>query len=655
MHMMKRLAAAVMLSTAALAFAGGADAAGGEPGTHLLKMKKNSAVMQFDDREIRAAQPVTIRDSSAYLPLRGIAEPFGFALSYDVKTKEAVAKNAKTELRFKQGSATIKVNGKAVQGPGPVFVQHDHTMVPVRMWAELTGSRISASGTDIVIRWSTGPNAAFEVNPEIIYALQTPVNYIDRADHPDGTRIVEEQWEGRQQIFPEAGRYTITRRVRDAQGVWSEPYTVTVEVRPPNKAPAAEYTTPKSVYRIGERIDYLDRSVDDEDAIVRRTWYGKEDAFFEAGDKRITLEVEDKHGLTHRVTKTITILNEVLYDRRSYERLFTPVGGKYPVDSAAVLKDYAAAAYHTSFIPSQMVLSDSPETLRQTGIAYDTMLSGKTRFILYHDSKLTHPARIYLIATNPTDRPAEVGTGAAGAAGPVQDSMLAGKLSTVRYTEAVRQNRPVSYTVIQPNESAVLLPEMLSAVPVKPNQIFSAYADIESKGEIRYRVVVVPEGTDPLQALDGLPLMPRDGLHVRGTFRDADRNIEPFGELGRTKQRITLVDRTTDHYAEGVDDTTGLIESNRGNYGVWYRLNVRLAPRSLVTVNGRGGHYAGAFLVNGELVEVTSGSMLKDKNEAGVLYRTGARAETVEIQFIPASGSNLPIALLFEPLPDLRV
>ncbi|MFC7677904.1 hypothetical protein [Paenibacillus sp. GCM10028914] len=72
----------------------------------------------------------------------------------------------------------------------------------------------------------------------------------------------------------------------------------------------------------------------------------------------------------------------------------------------------------------------------------------------------------------------------------------------------------------------------------------------------------------------------------------------------------------------------------------------------MVALNARGGHYAGAFLVNEKAVQMTEGSILKDQSEAGMLYRTGSRAETVTFQFVPASGSNLAVNMLFLPLPE---
>ncbi|MNF09155.1 hypothetical protein D3C80_2097450 [compost metagenome] len=59
-------------------------------------------------------------------------------------------------------------------------------------------------------------------------------------------------------------------------------------------------------------------------------------------------------------------------------------------------------------------------------------------------------------------------------------------------------------------------------------------------------------------------------------------------------------------------------------------------------------------MINGEVIPVTNTSILKNNSEAGVLYRTGDREESLEIVFTPAGGSNLPVAMMFLPLPETR-
>lgn len=622
-------------------------------GWNELRLTKDSDSMLFNGKKIRAAQPVTYKDGSAYIPLNGIAALFGFTLYYDVNTKESVAVSPNLELRFKNGSPYIKVNGSAVKGPGPAYAQNGYMMVPIRMWADLTNSRIDVVEREIIIRWSVQPKADFAVGPEEIYATQTPVVYTDLSSHPGGLRIVDERWQDRFDVFPTGGIYTITRWVMDENGVWSEPYSVTVSVRPPNLPPVADFSTDKTTYRIGERVTYIDRSTDDEDAIVRRTWVGNEPVFFEAGEKTVMLEVEDKHGYWHRVERTITVTDEVLYTKEEYDQLYTEVGHKYEVSGSAVL-GYETIPYTFENVSAQMVRSNSPEVLTSTGIAYDTILRGKTRFLIYNQSALPYNVNLYLVATNISSTAVDIGVGAYGVGGPDPYTVNAGKMSTLRYLDAMNRGTETQYTRLRPKESVVLLEKELSAVPIKPQHVFSAYADIVSDQSVRYRVVVVPQGTDPLAALESLRMMPRDGVHVRGTFYNADREINIDRQLGRTKQRIVLGDNVHDPYLDGIDDGTGRLEWNLGNFGVLYRMKVNVAPNTLVSLNARGGHYTGAFIVNGRLVEVTKGSILKDQNEACVLYRTGSRAETVEFVFLLASGSNLPITMLFEPLPPKR-
>lgn len=623
-------------------------------GVHVLELARDSDIMRFDGKEIRSVQPVVYVEGRVYVPLKSIAPMFGFKIGYDANTRETVVKSESLEFRFRDGSPVVKVNGTDVQAAGPSFIRNGYMMVPLRTWANLTGARIGMSGGGITLQWGvTGPIAAFEIGPEEIHAGQTQVVYTDRASHPMGLEIVQEIWEGRRDVFPEPGTYTVTRRVMDAEGRWSEPYSVTVKVLPPNLPPVADFTTDKQAYRIGEPVHYTDLSRDDENAIVRRTWTGNEQVFFEPGEKRIELEVEDRHGLTHRVSKTITILDEVLYTREEYYRLFTGIGEKYAISPGEALT-FEPVEYQIEKGDMRLLKSNSPEFLKSVGVAYDTVQNGRVRLLIYNQSSMPHNVKMYLIATNVDSAAAEVAVGAHGVGGPATYSATAGKMSTVRYLDAVSRGVSGETVRIPPKESVVLLADKLSAAPLKPNQVISAYAEIQSNRTIRYRIVVVPEGVDPLKSLETLPVLDRDGVHVRGTFDYADRTITVAGQLGRTKQRLVFGDGKYDPYLYGIDDNTGLNELNLGNYGVLYRLKLNVAPRTLISLNPRGGHYSGAFAVNGRIVEVTKGSILKHQGEAVVLHRTGHYAETVELLFTPANGSNLPIALLFEPLPEER-
>ncbi|WP_308638083.1 stalk domain-containing protein [Paenibacillus silvisoli] len=626
-----------------------------QPTTNELVLKKNSKAMLFNKKPLQAAQPLTIKAGSSYAALNGIAGPFGYKLSYNASTKESIATSGSIELRFKPGSDMIKLNGQAVKGPGPTFILKGSLMVPLRMWSNLTGSKITPKGTDTIISWAAPPSAEFSVQPTDIVAGETQVQYlvdgIPTFVDPFSTR---ERWEGRQDIFMEAGPHIVTRWVQGENGVWSEPYSVTVDVKMPNLPPIADFTTDKASYRMGEPIVYTSTSTDENNDIVSIKWTGNAPAFFSEGEHPVTLEVTDGGKLVGTVTKMITVTPEMLYTEDEFNLLFTPVGRKYAMDGAEVLK-YPTVSYTYTNEAARLVHSNSPERWTTSGIAYDTILSGKTRFLFYNESGATVPLKMYLVATNTDNKVAMVGVGAWGKGGPDKSTIMAGKMATIRYMDALNKKLPANYVALNPGESKILVPEM-SNVPLKPGDTFSAYADVESTSNIRYRVVVVQDGQEPLSQLDYLSVMPRDNKHVRGTFDYADRVIDLSTNepLGSTPKRISLGDSKLDTLLDGIDEMTGLLEYNKGNFGLMYKMKVHVAPNTLVGVNARGGHYAGAFIVNGALVPVTTDSALLNPNETSVLYRTGATSETLDIVFTLASGSYLPINLTFQQLPQLR-
>lgn len=603
----------------------------------------------------QSAQPVISLNGRTFLPFSSIAARYGYKISYNAKTKESIATGTQHTLVFKIGSDVATRDGVQTKLAGPTFVSKGYLMVPLRSWGEMSDSTIAVVGKQITLKWSSivippKPTAEFEVQPTEIYAEQTMVTYIDHGTNATGQPFVDERWENRMDIFPTAGTYIVTRQVEDSNGVWSDPYSVTVTVKAPNLPPVADFTTDKTQYRIGENITYTDISTDDENAIVHSTFTGNAKVFFEPGDKAVMLEVEDNHGMKTQVTKMVTITNEVLYTKDDYERLFTAPGDIYSIDGSAVLK-FATNKYTIQSEPAQMVRSNSPETLLQEGVAYHAQMTGKVRFMFHNVNKIGYSVTVHLLATNMGNSAARVNKAAIGMGGPTASPELAGKLSTSRYLSSLATNPEPVWTTIAPGETREILPD-IAKVPLKPNESFSSYADIFSDKELQYTVVVTAVGKDPVAELPNLPVMPRDGIHTRGTFYNADRTIEISDILGNTPEMVKIGDMVIDPFLDGIDETTGNLEYNKGNYGVLYRMHLsHVAPHTLISLNPRGGLYTGAFMINGQLVTVSS---LRNNTQATVLYRTGDKEEAVDIVFTVASGAYLPVAMLFTQLPQLR-
>src|SRR5690606_24551936 len=129
-----------------------------------------------------------------------------------------------------------------------------------------------------------------------------------------------------------------------------------------------------------------------------------------------------------------------------------PVSGEYMMNGADVLA-YESVPWTFVNEPSQLIRSNSPERLVETGISYDTVLSGKARFLLYNESSLDDNVKLYIVATNPHRTPVDVGVGAWGKGGPDPYSTNAGKASAMRYLDALNRKVPVTYTTLAPGES----------------------------------------------------------------------------------------------------------------------------------------------------------------------------------------------------------
>ncbi|QHT60413.1 copper amine oxidase N-terminal domain-containing protein [Paenibacillus lycopersici] len=622
--------------------------------TNRLDLTMGSANMVHNGAAYKSAQPVANIDGRTFIPFSSIAARYGYAISYDAKKKESTAKNDKHELVFKIGSGYAHRDGVLTQLTGVPYISNGYLMVPLRSWGEMADSTIAVVGKTITLKWTTvvippKPKANFEVQPAEIYAGQTVVSYIDHSTNPTPYPFVDERWEGKMDVFPEPGTYVVTHQVEDTDGVWSEPYSVTVTVKAPNMPPVADFTTEKSQYRIGEDVNYIDLSTDDENAIVRATFTGNDKVFFEPGEHSVTLVVEDAHGLTSTVTKTVTVTNEVLYTKDEYNRLNTKVGSNIAIDGASV-PQMPAIGYTINSVRSQLVRSNSPETLIREGIAYDAQITGQVRFMFHNVNKIGYPVRMYLLATNNNSTTVNVNTSSFGIGGPDPTVANVAKMSTARYLASVSSNPSPRWMTVKPHQTVEILPE-LSKVPMKLSEVLSAYADIFSDQELQYRVVVVASGTNPITALPNLTVMPRDGIHVRGTFNNADRTIEINDTLGDTEQRIVIGDKTVDKYLDGIDDTTGELQYNTGNFGTMYRMHLsHVSPHTLIALNPRGGIYTGSFLVNGQVVSAS----LMNNTQAAVLYRTGYTEEAVDLVFTLAGGSNLPVALTFLKLPEIR-
>ncbi|MDR9852732.1 stalk domain-containing protein [Paenibacillus sp. VCA1] len=626
-----------------------------QAGSDQLILMMNSNKMYQNGKLYLAGQPMAVKNGVSYVAIRAMVERAGLKLTYDNKTKETIIMKDGKELRFKTNSNVYRVDGVSTKMKGPAYQQNNVFMVPLTSITQALNIpyTVDQANKRVILTLSTKPVAAFTVSPSEIIAGETTVTYTTQTKVSNGLEIVDERWEGKEDVFQEAGPHTITHYVQDSSGQWSDPYTVTVNVVKPNEPPVAKFTTDKDEYKMGEKVTITDLSTDDENAIVSREWLNDRKAFFTPGPVTIRLTVTDKHGATSEFQKTINITNETLYTEDQFNKLFTDVGDKFAFDGSQV-PSWKNLQYQISSEPSTLIRSNSPETVYQEGLLYRETGLGNTRFMVHHVNSTGKNMKLYVIATNTNaGTPAQLTIQDFGMGGPNLYPTLTGKVSTERYFQSMQNQTARQVINLAPGESKVIMTD-ISKIKMKQGDTISALADAFSDLPIQYSFIMIDESKDPLQTLPYLTNLERD-VHNRGTYPDSTRLIRYDDLVGDTPSRLVLGDNSQDPNLTGLDGIYGTETSNAGNFGVLYKITVsRVAPHTLITLNPRGGLYTGVVMVNGQPVQVAKNVSVNAPHEASVLYRTGNGEENVEIWYTAAPGSNLPINLLFTPLPEVK-
>ncbi|MEK4275176.1 stalk domain-containing protein [Paenibacillus sp. FSL R7-0026] len=627
---------------------GSSSVAGGGGGDLTLYMNSNK--MMQDGKTYLAGQPMAVKNGVSYVAIRALVDRVGYDVKYDNTTKETIIISGEDELRFKTNSKIYTVNGVSRTMKGTAYQQKNTFMVPLTSITQALDItyKVNQSAKTVVLNLSTKPVASFTVQKEVFAGDQ--VTYTTRSSSPKGLSIVDERWTGRQDSFDQPGVYTVTYAVQDSSGQWSDPYSVTIKVERPNLPPVAMFTTDKEEYKMGEKITYIDQSTDDENAIVETEWDNNALAFFVPGPKTVTITVTDKHGASNSYTKMINITGETLYSVTDFNQLFTPVGEKFTFDGGGVpALEKVPFTYYDE--PSLLIRSNSPETVNTEGIVYKESSFGQTRFMIHHVNNTGKNVKMYVVATNNNAYTASIDQQNMGFAGPSPFATVAGKLSIDRWFQSMQNGTGQKKVYIQPGESKLILND-LSVLPMKQGQVISLYSDVFSDYELDYNIIMIEENKDPMEVLSSLPVLDRDGVHNRGTYPNATRIITYDQEVGSKPARLPLGDNASDPNLVGTDPMAYTEASNAGNFGVLYKITLNnVAPRTLISFNPRGGRYSGVALVNGQVVQISTGKSVTAPNEQSVMYRTGSYGESVTILFSAAPGSNLPVNLLFTPLP----
>jgi len=611
--------------------------------------------------------PPKVVNGRTLVPLRFISEVFGYRVDYQANSKVITIKKPNTppqanftvDKKFVSVGETVSYqdlsvdpdgdaivdriwmnNNRSFQAPG-IFVISLRVKDSRGVWSDWFEQTIEVSAHP-----NTKPVAQFLPDNFKVFVDQ-PIIYSDQSYDPDGDEIVEWNWQNRKDSFSKPGTYFISLVVKDRRGAWSDKYVQSIEVvEKPNEPPVAQFSVESTTVNQGETIVFTDESFDpDGDRLVDYQWTGKQRAYFKEGSVPVTLRVKDSRGKwSEPFIMEIKITGKVTMTEMEYN-LHNPLPGELVNLTGINPRSFPVIKPSSQvFDNTVLLISNSPETVKENGILYRDTVSGSVRLMYHHKNGTNTRKKVYILAGNPGDKSAGITMTKKGFGGPSEDDLSIGKNGLSRY---LGSNINESFT-LAPGQ-VMVLEGAGSGKEIPPNNSVFSMMDLSVTENITFTFVIVDVGSDVLTAFADLPVLERD-MHQRGTFFGANRTYQ-LDVDGDQPKRFSLADNNSDYHLGGIDALTGELVINKGNYGLMYKLKITAGTRMGLLTNPRGGLFMGAAINHDGTVYGLPGNgygFIKDGSQA-VMNMVFNPWDKKEFIFMPPVSSAMPVMFLFMP------
>lgn len=490
---------------------------------------------------------------------------------------------------------------------------------------------------------------------------------------PDADEIVAKKWcvgenqevtgENLTKIFnkPKAGTYTIGLQVQDARGLWSDWTYQTVRIVP-NKPPVLkELTTDKKTYAPGEAIEFkYDYTNEEGEAIKNEKWMyrkstqeeklavlGKPSAFFTAGDYVVTLQIDDAAGKRSNKLETVVhVEGQAVKSEFEYRFYEGELGDRIDNFGDENYRQYEdAVKAEEKQIKGTLIMSDSPETVKELGVLYEDSIEGKGRVLIHHlnqvsaESAAGRKQKLGLVISNDSEKEVVVTLSNEAIKGPATDITRVGQKVVYDYLTGVK---PRTIT-LKPGEKQWIYSQNWAN-----NHCISGMLDVETTGPVRFITAALADETT-LEELDEIKRLPADGVHISGTFDTV--GIEYKLTLDGTKPTKLLIgDKGSNEWVNGVDVRNGQSVQNKGNFGVSYYVTVTAKEDMGIFLNSRGGGIQGAIKwEDGNVFNVPKQGILAQVSTRAAVIGTIKKGETKTFEYILPNGSSAPVLIGFVP------
>ncbi|MDP5275925.1 stalk domain-containing protein [Chengkuizengella axinellae] len=537
------------------------------------------------------------------------------------------------------------VNLEVVKLDTAPTVVNGKTFLPAKFLGEALGFNVQwIDETKTIIIEPTDSYIEINLEEKTVFQDGTKLSFNDYVYIDEGRSLVQMGW-----ILKELG--ALYQYDSDERKIEINYLSLPSSISNRNPStPVARFTFGKPHYRIGEPIKLVDLSYDPDGENLSKSWTGKEEVYFKSGTHPITLTVTDTSGnVSEAYTKYITIVDDVYLSQSEYPLYFQKEGTSFQTNLSLASLNQIPHELEYDF-DRKLLVSDSPEVIKEQGILYQDTIDGKARLYANHINGMQENVTFAILATNETDEDIKITTTNSGEVMPTPLVNLMGHIASVDF---LLDEDPDSYNVVKANETIFykIYPDFL------PQSGVNTFYDIQTDGELTFSFVAMEDADiDEFEDGDYDPL-DYDG-HVRGSFPASDIYIEanPSGKPLTEPYRLSIGDENVLPYLEGYDELDNDREEviNKGHYGMTYNITIDNPGEVVVLLRPRGGAFKGPMKINGELIMAPTSGVLTHLSGVYILKRTTGYEKTLDIELTPPAGSAFPVDLIFYPLKDLK-
>jgi hypothetical protein len=295
----------------------------------------------------------------------------------------------------------------------------------------------------------------------------------------------------------------------------------------------------------------------------------------------------------------------------------------------------------------KLMVSDRPEAFNQDGILFTSSFTRQepTRLLFYHLNASRTARDLWVEIENPTAEPVTLRM-IEGWAGPDKYGIIVGHQAVLRFLDLY--NNKVSYTINIPARNRTTI--FQSRMPA--HFVLAGYINLQIEKGNELKISVKNSTNKELNGRN-LPILhqPFDPfrIHPKGVFVPADIEDDIEFHVGQDEEASGFIGKAP----WLIDAVTG--EPNNGNYGVFYKFNVKLSnPTNKKQRVGfyfvpEGRRAQGTFLIDGKLYE--TGLVIKPDRKLFMVddLKPGEKKE-LNIVSTPQGGSYYPVKLVIEPV-----